>query len=239
MKTLIIIPAYNEQNSLLETIKELEEAIKNKEKNAKIDYVIINDCSKDKTLDICKENNLNVIDLPVNLGIGGAVQTGYKYAAENNYDIAIQMDADGQHKPEYIYNLIKTVNDGNDMVIASRFIEKNGFQSTFLRRLGINLYSKLIKLFSGITIKDTTSGYRAVNKRIIRYFAENYPVDYPEPETNAILAKAKCKIKEIPVIMEERTGGKSSITAFKSIYYAGKVALAVIISSIMKGDIDG
>ncbi len=239
MKTLIIIPAYNEQNSLLETIKELEEVIKNKEKNAKIDYVIINDCSKDKTLDICKENNLNVIDLPVNLGIGGAVQTGYKYAAENNYDIAIQMDADGQHKPEYIYNLIKTVNDGNDMVIASRFIEKNGFQSTFLRRLGINLYSKLIKLFSGITIKDTTSGYRAVNKRIIRYFAENYPVDYPEPETNAILAKAKCKIKEIPVIMEERTGGKSSITAFKSIYYAGKVALAVIISSIMKGDIDG
>ena len=239
MKTLIIIPAYNEQNSLLETIKELEEVIKNKNKNAKIDYVIINDCSKDKTLDICKENNLNVIDLPVNLGIGGAVQTGYKYAAENNYDIAIQMDADGQHKPEYIYNLIKTVNDGNDMVIASRFIEKNGFQSTFLRRLGINLYSKLIKLFSGITIKDTTSGYRAVNKRIIRYFAENYPVDYPEPETNAILAKAKCKIKEIPVIMEERTGGKSSITAFKSIYYAGKVALAVIISSIMKGDIDG
>ena len=239
MKTLIIIPAYNEQNSLLETIKGLEKVIKSKENNTKIDYIVINDCSKDKTLYICKENNLNVINLPVNLGIGGAVQTGYKYAAENDYDIAIQMDADGQHKPEYIYNLIKEVNDGNDMVIASRFIEKNGFQSTFLRRLGINLYSKLIKLFSGITIKDTTSGYRAVNKKIIRYFAENYPVDYPEPETNAILAKAKCKIKEIPVIMEERTGGKSSITAFKSIYYAGKVALAVIISSIMKGDIDG
>lgn len=239
MKVLIIIPAYNEQNSLLEIVKELEETIKGSIDNIKIDYVIINDCSKDKTFEICKENNLNVINLPVNLGIGGAVQTGYKYAYANNYDIAIQMDADGQHKPEYIYDLIKAIDDGNDMVIASRFIEKNGFQSTFLRRIGINLYSKLIKLFSGVTIKDTTSGYRAVNRNIIKYFAKSYPVDYPEPETNAILAKAKCKIKEIPVIMEERTNGKSSITAFKSIYYAGKVALAVIISSIIKGDTNG
>ena len=239
MKVLIIIPAYNEQNSLLETVKGLKETIKKDKDSTKIDYVIINDCSNDKTLDICRENNLNIINLPVNLGIGGAVQTGYKYALENDYDIAIQMDADGQHKPEYIYDLIKAIVDGNDMVIASRFIEKNGFQSTFLRRLGINLYSKLIKLFSGVTIKDTTSGYRAVNKRIIKYFAKSYPVDYPEPETNAILAKAKCKISEIPVIMEERKNGKSSITALKSIYYAGKVALAIIISSIIKGDIDG
>ena len=193
MKVLIIIPAYNEQNSLLETVKGLKETIKKDKDSTKIDYVIINDCSNDKTLDICRENNLNIINLPVNLGIGGAVQTGYKYALENDYDIAIQMDADGQHKPEYIYDLIKAIADGNDMVIASRFIEKNGFQSTFLRRLGINLYSKLIKLFSGVTIKDTTSGYRAVNKRIIKYFAKSYPVDYPEPETNAILAKANVK----------------------------------------------
>lgn len=238
MKVLIIIPAYNEQNSILKTVEELKDTIKKGKDKIKIDYVIINDCSKDKTLEICKENNLNIIDLSVNLGIGGAVQTGYKYAYENNYDIAIQMDADGQHKPEYIFDLIKGIEEDYEMVIASRFIEKNGFQSTFVRRLGINLYSGLIKMFSGITIKDTTSGYRAVNKRIIKYFAKNYPVDYPEPETNAILAKSKCKIKEIPVEMEERKGGKSSITACKSIYYAGKVALAILISSIKKGEID-
>ena len=239
MKVLVIIPAYNEQNSILKTVNELKDTIKKEEDNTKIDYVVINDCSNDRTLDICKENKLNVIDLPVNLGIGGAVQTGYKYAYEKNYDVAIQMDADGQHKPQYIQDLIKSIEEGYEMVIASRFIEKNGFQSTFLRRLGINLYSKLIKLFSGITIKDTTSGYRAVNKRIIKYFAKSYPVDYPEPETNAILAKAKCKIKEIPVEMEERKDGKSSITALKSIYYAGKVALAILIASIIKGEKDG
>lgn len=233
MKVLIIIPAYNEEKSIEKTIGKL------KDENIEVDYVIINDCSKDSTLSICKNNNLNVIDLPVNLGIGGAVQTGYKYAYQNDYDIAIQMDADGQHNPKYVKELVQAIEEGNDMVIASRFIDKKGFQSTFLRRMGINLYSTLIKLFSGVTIKDTTSGYRAVNKRIIKYFAKNYPVDYPEPETNAILAKTKCKIKEIPVEMEERTGGKSSITAIKSVYYAGKVALAVIISSFKKGDIDG
>ena len=228
MKVLIIIPAYNEQNSLLETVKGLEETIKKNEDNTKIDYVIINDCSKDKTLDICKENNLNVISLPVNLGIGGAVQTGYKYAFENNYDIAIQMDADGQHKPEYIYDLIKAIAEGNDMVIASRFIEKNGFQSTFLRRLGINLYSKLIKLFSGVTIKDTTSGYRAVNKNLIDIYANDYAQDYPEPEALATAILFHQRIKEVPVIMNERIGGQSSIHSFKSIYYMLKVSLAII-----------
>ena len=233
MKTLIIIPAYNEEKSILKTINNMKEISKN------IDYIIVNDCSKDHTLDICKENGLNVINLPINLGIGGAVQTGYQYAYQKGYDIAIQMDADGQHNPKYIKELVQAIEEGNDMVIASRFLDKKGFQSTFLRRMGINLYSKLIKIFSGITIKDTTSGYRAVNKKIIKYFAKNYPVDYPEPETNAILAKAKCNIKEIPVEMEERMGGKSSITALKSVYYAGKVALAVIISSLVKGEIDG
>lgn len=235
MKSLIIIPAYNEESSILSTIEKLKKA----KSELDFDYVIINDCSKDNTLNICKENNFNYINLPVNLGIGGAVQTGYIYAYENDYDIAIQMDADGQHNPKYIPELVQAIKEGNDMVIASRFIDKKGFQSTLLRRMGIELYSKLIKLLSGVTIKDTTSGYRAVNKRIIRYFAKNYPVDYPEPETNAILAKAKCKIKEIPVEMDQRTGGKSSITALRSIYYAGKVALAVIISSLIKGDIDG
>lgn len=235
MKILIIIPAYNEEKTILSTIN----ALKIEKEKIDFDYIIINDCSKDNTLSLCKKYNLNVIDLSINLGVGGAVQTGYIYAYNKGYDVAIQVDADGQHNPKYISDLVKAINEGNDIAIASRFIDNKGFQSTFARRMGIKLYSSLIKIFSGITIKDTTSGYRAVNKKVIKYFSKNYPVDFPEPETNAILAKTKCKIKEIPVLMEERTSGKSSIMGLKSIYYAGKVALAVIISSITKGEIDG
>ena len=151
MKTLVIIPAYNEEKSIVRTVKELKKEAKN------IDYVIIDDCSKDNTLNICKQNNFNVIHLEINLGIGGAVQTGYKYAEKNDYDIAIQMDADGQHNPKYIPMLIEKIEEGNDLVIGSRFIEKEGFQSTFIRRMGIKTYSKIIKIFTKKTIFDTTS----------------------------------------------------------------------------------
>lgn len=192
MKTLVIIPAYNEEEAIVETINNLKKCC-----DGMVDYVIINDCSKDNTLKKCNENNFNVINLPINLGIGGAVQTGYKYAYRFGYDIAIQMDADGQHDPKYISEIIEKIKAGNDMVIGSRFIEKNGFQSTFVRRIGINLYSKIIKLFTGKVIKDTTSGYRAVNKKIIKIFANNYPVDYPEPETDAFIAKNKFEIFEL------------------------------------------
>ncbi len=151
MKTLVIIPAYNEEKAIVETVKQLKEKAKD------VDYVIIDDCSKDNTLKVCIENNFNVIHLPINLGIGGAVQTGYKYAKENNYDIAIQMDADGQHDAKYIPELIAQVEAGNNLVIGSRFLEKQGFQSTFIRRIGISLYSAIIKIFTKKIVKDTTS----------------------------------------------------------------------------------
>lgn len=228
MKVVVIIPAYNEEGAIVETITNLK-------KNAKdVDYVIIDDCSKDKTLQICKENNFNVIHLPINLGIGGAVQTGYKYAYENNYDVAIQMDADGQHDAKYIPELVAKVEEGNDLVIGSRFIEKQGFQSTLIRRLGINLYSTIIKIFTKKVIKDTTSGYRAASKKVIKIFANSYPVDYPEPETNAFIAKNNFKIIEIPMEMKQRDTGTSSITPIKSIYYAVKVGLAVMLACIFK-----
>lgn len=229
MKTLVIIPAYNEEEAIVETINNLKKCC-----DGMVDYVIINDCSKDNTLKKCNENNFNVINLPINLGIGGAVQTGYKYAYRFGYDIAIQMDADGQHDPKYISEIIEKIKAGNDMVIGSRFIEKNGFQSTFVRRIGINLYSKIIKLFTGKVIKDTTSGYRAVNKKIIKIFANNYPVDYPEPETDAFIAKNKFEIFELPMQMKERDTGSSSITPIKSIYYEIKVGLAVTLACIFK-----
>ena len=228
MKALVIIPAYNEEGAIVETINNLK-----KECND-VDYVIINDCSKDNTLEICKEHEFNVISLPVNLGIGGAVQTGYKYAYENGYDIAIQMDADGQHDPKYLPQLIAKIEEGYDFAIGSRFLEKEGFQSTFVRRMGINLYSWIIKVFTKKEIKDTTSGYRAAGKRIIKMFAENYPVDYPEPETNAYIAKNDFKIVEIPMKMKERDSGASSITPIKSIYYAVKVGLAVLLACIVR-----
>lgn len=226
MKVLVIIPAYNEKDAIVNTVKNLEKNSKN------IDYVIINDCSKDNTLQICKENNFNVLNLPVNLGIGGAVQTGYKYAMKNGYDVAIQMDADGQHDPKYINDLVAKIEEGNDMAIGSRFIEKQGFQSTFTRRMGIKLFSFIIKVFTKQVITDTTSGYRAVNRKVIEMFANDYPVDYPEPETNALLAKKKLKIVEVPMEMKQRDTGASSITPIKSIYYAIKVGLAVLLACI-------
>ena len=212
MKALVIIPAYNEEGAIVETINNLKKSCEN------VDYVIINDCSKDRTLEICRKNKFNVINLQVNLGIGGAVQTGYKYAYENGYDVAIQMDADGQHNPKYIPQLITKIEEGNDFVIGSRFLEKEGFQSTFIRRMGINLYSWIIKVFTKKEIKDTTSGYRAAGKKIIKMFAQNYPVDYPEPETNAFIAKNNFKIIEIPMEMKER----DSRSIF---YYSNKINL--------------
>ena len=146
------------------------------------------------------------------------MQTGYKYAYENGYDVAIQMDADGQHNPKYIPQLITKIEEGNDFVIGSRFLEKEGFQSTFIRRMGINLYSWIIKVFTKKEIKDTTSGYRAAGKKIIKMFAQNYPVDYPEPETNAFIAKNNFKIIEIPMEMKER----DSRSIF---YYSNKINL--------------
>ena len=168
-----------------------------------------------------------------NLGIGGAVQTGYMYAFQNNYDIAIQFDGDGQHDAKYISDLIDAISKGNDMVIGSRFIEKTeGFKSSFMRRQGIQVLSTLIKICTGKKITDPTSGFRAANRKVIEYFMREYPVDYPEPDTIVKLLKKGYKVKEIPVLMKERKNGKSSITPLKSIYYMIKVCLSIIMASL-------
>lgn len=228
MKTLVIIPAYNEEGSIKNTIKEIT-----KLKNKNIDYIVINDGSSDNTLEVLQENNFNYLDLPSNLGIGGSVQTGYKYAYLNDYDIAIQFDGDGQHNASYIESLIKELNEGNDMVIGSRFVEDlSKFKSTKIRRMGIKVITFFIKLCTGNIISDPTSGFRAVNKEVIKEFVNDYPIDYPEPDTIVRLIKKGYKIKEIPVEMNERESGKSSITFYKSIYYMVKVVLSIIIASL-------
>lgn len=227
MKKLIIIPAYNESESIKSTVEE----IKSKAKG--FDYVIINDCSTDNTRQICEEQGYNIINLPINLGIGGAVQTGYRYGYNNGYDLAVQVDGDGQHDPEFLIEMSKCfINKDIDMVIGSRFIKKEGFQSSSIRRIGIKYFTVLIKIFTGKIITDPTSGLRMVNKDVMKIFAYDYPKDYPEPESVVAVLRKNKKIKEIPVVMRERSGGVSSISLKKSVYYMIKVTLAILIERI-------
>ncbi len=229
MKRLIIIPAYNEAENIVKTV----EAIKEKAKG--FDYIIINDCSTDRTKNICEENGYNVINLPINLGIGGAVQTGYKYAYNHDYDIAVQVDGDGQHDPLFLDVMAQYLEEHSaDMVIGSRFIEKKGFQSSRARRIGIVFFTKLIKIMTGATITDPTSGLRMVGRNVIELFSNDYPRDYPEPESVVAILRRHMKVIEIPVVMKEREGGVSSISLKKSVYYMIKVTLAILIERIRK-----
>lgn len=229
MKMLVIVPAYNEEGNILNTVLEIK-----KYKKVKLDYVVINDGSSDYTRKILIENSINYIDLSNNLGIGAAVQTGYKYAYDNNYDIAIQFDGDGQHDINYIDKIIsKIIRNGYDMVIGSRFVgNESEFKSTASRRFGINILSIIIKLFTGQTIKDVTSGYRAVNRKLIEKFSKNYSFEYPEPITNMQIIKENYKVCEISVKMNERKFGKSSINFHKSIYYMLSVGITMVILGI-------
>ena len=222
MKTLIIIPVYNEAQNIEKVISQLTNIAPT------VSYLIVNDCSSDNTVQICKKNGFHYVSLPINLGIGGGVQAGYQYALKNNYDIAIQMDGDGQHDARYIDNMIQPIMDGvADIVIGSRFITMEGFQSSRIRRFGINFLSFLIKVCSGTKVKDVTSGFRAVNKKFIEIYAAQYSQDYPEPEAIIAGALYGARIQEVPVIMHERKAGTSSINTWKSIYYMIKVSIAI------------
>lgn len=229
-RALLIIPAYNEQDSIQATIRTI--------KASSYDYIIINDGSTDNTSKILDENDCQHIDLCFNLGIGGAVQTGYKYALENNYDIAIQFDADGQHDISYIDKLIEPiVNHQANLTIGSCFIDKlsKNHRSSKIRRFGIHFLSNIIRIFSGKRIYDPTSGFRAADRQIIERFANNYPLEYPEPISNFELLKTtNLIIKEIPVKMNKRTAGKSSISSCKTLYAGINVLLSIIILSLKR-----
>lgn len=227
MKKLIIIPAYNEEGGIVKTITDIQEHAEG------FDYVIVNDCSRDNTLDICRQHGYPVINLPVNMGIGGGVQTGYLYAYRNGYDIAVQFDGDGQHNASYLDDMAeKLLQEHLDMVIGSRYIEKQGFQSSGMRRIGIKYFTVLIRLLTGKTITDPTSGMRMINRDIMRMFAEDYPKDYPEPESVVAILKRKKRVAEIPVQMNAREEGVSSISPAKSVYYMIKVTLAVLVAAL-------
>ena len=223
-KLLIIIPAHNEADNIKDVVGLILRDY------PQHDYLVVNDCSTDNTEKICEQNEYNYITLPINLGIGGAVQSGYKYARENGYDIAVQLDGDGQHDPQYIERLAEPIISRRaDMVIGSRFASKEGFQSSAARRFGIGIIRTVVRMCCGVRITDATSGFRAVNRRLLELFAEEYAQDYPEPEAIVTAVLNGYKVAEEPVIMKERGGGISSINSIRSLYYILKVPLALIV----------
>ena len=229
-KILLIIPAYNEEENILNTCNGIINY--NKKNKTNYEFIVINDGSRDNTKKILEDNNLPHINLINNLGIGGAVQTGYKYALENDYDIAIQYDGDGQHDVSYVKTIVEPIIKGQaSMVIGSRFIDKNKetFKSSLTRRIGISLISKVIKLKTGKKVLDTTSGFRAANKDIIKLFANRYPTEYPEPISTVEVLSKGYKIDEVQVEMKERVGGVSSITSWKTVYYMINVIISMLI----------
>ncbi len=224
MKVLVIIPCYNEQENIVRVVRRLKSA------NPDVDYVVINDCSTDNSVQVCKDNNLNYLSFPFNLGIGGTVQCGYQYALERGYDVAVQIDGDGQHNPEHLKYVIEPVSSGKaDMCIGSRFVKREGFQSSALRRLGINIISGVILILTGKRIKDVTSGFRACGKNLIEFYSREYAQDFPEPEAILSAVKNNFVVTEVPVVMEERFAGISSINALKSPYFMVKVILSLIV----------
>ncbi len=224
-KILVIIPCYNEQENILRTVAELRAVY------PQADCLVVNDCSTDGSAALLAANGIPFLDLPVNLGIGGAVQTGYRYACAHGYDITVQLDGDGQHDPAYLPAVIGPVAEGwLDVCIGSRFVEKQGFQTSFMRRVGIRFLSFLIRLLCGQRVLDVTSGFRAADAAATAYFADHYAIDYPEPEAALAASLAGFRVGEAPVQMRERQGGVSSINAARSVYYMVKVSLSLIIA---------
>ena len=225
MKKLVIIPAYNEEQCIEKTVRDLQQNAPD------YDYIVINDCSSDNTAKLCRSQGYPLLDLPDNLGIGGAVQTGYRYARAAGYDIAVQFDGDGQHNASYLKDMEqKLLATRCDMVIGSRFITHHGFQSTALRQFGIRFFTGLIRFLTGKEITDPTSGMRMVNRQLIEEFARKYPGDYPEPESVTAVLHKGYKVEEVPVQMNERYGGTSSISPKRAVYYMVKVTLAVLLA---------
>ncbi len=226
MRILAIIPAFNEEESIEQVINDLQQYQPN------IHILVINDGSSDNTSSIVRELNVKIVDLPYNLGIGGALHTGYLYAYEQGYDIVLQFDGDGQHIAAEIDKILSPIINGKaDIVIGSRYITRQGFQSTITRRIGILLLSNYTKIYTGASIKDITSGFRAMNRVVISFLYSQYSYEYPEVEALVDFHKQGFKIKEVPTLMTSRQGGVSYLTRWKPIYYVVKVMMSLFITS--------
>ncbi len=230
---VVIIPALNEEKTVAAVVNSILCAV------PAVDIVVVSDGSTDRTVQEARAAGAFVISLSVNLGIGGAVQTGYRYAKERGYQYAIQIDADGQHDPADLPRLLEEARQGRgDMILGSRYVERTAYRSSRSRRMGMILLSTLVRLAVGYPIKDTTSGYRVVNRRIIELFSSYYPFDYPEVEVLVLLHRNRMTIHEVAVQMKERQAGVSSINVRKSVYYMVKVTLAVGLELLRKRAIE-
>jgi glycosyltransferase involved in cell wall biosynthesis len=224
LRSIAIVPARNEEVSLGAVLAEICVA------EPDLGIVVINDGSTDSTARVAEAAGVPVVNLPFNVGIGGTVQTGYQYAIEHGYDIAIQVDGDGQHDPREIGRVLEPILDGRaDLVVGTRFVSGGGYRGTRLRRVGIRIFASVVSLMVGQRVSDTTSGFRAVNRKALRLFAAQYPHDYPEVESIVLLSRHGLRMLEVPVQMRVRESGASSITALSAAYYMIKVLLALFI----------
>jgi glycosyltransferase involved in cell wall biosynthesis len=224
LRTLAIVPAYNEADSIGTVLEEIRAA------EPELDIVVINDASTDATARVASAAGVSVVNLPFNVGIGGTVQTGYQYALEHGFECAIQVDGDGQHDPREIPRLLEPLLEGRaDLVVGTRFAAGGGYRGTRLRRVGIHLFAAIVSLLVRARVTDTTSGFRAVNRKAIALFASDYPHDYPEVEATVLAVRHGLRMIEVPVQMRVRETGSSSITALRSVYYMIKVLLALFI----------
>ena len=232
-RVLLIIPAYNEEKNILHTVQQVQLGRELLRERFQLDYIVINDGSRDRTAQVCREHGIPCLNLIQNLGIGGAVQCGYQLAEKRGYDIAVQFDGDGQHDIASLPELVAPIMAREaDFVVGSRFIGAGeNFHSTAARRLGISFLSRVIRVLTGAVILDVTSGYRAAGKRVIRRFAANYPSDYPEPETLVTLLVNRFRIMEVPAHMFERREGVSSIGRLSAVYYMVKETLAILFAA--------
>lgn len=221
---LVLIPAYNEQSNISFTVRDVRTVLKG------ADVLVIDDGSSDRTAEEARKAGAAVVSLPVNLGVGGAVQTGFLYALRNGYRSVVRLDADGQHRAKDIGAVLQQLDEGVDLVVGSRFIRKDGFQGMKLRRFGIRLIAALCHVLNGgLHINDPTSGFRGYSRKALLLFQKRYPTDYPEPEELIMAVNARCSIREVAVIMKPRRSGRSSIGGWVSLYYFLKVILATFI----------
>ena len=227
MRVLAIVPAFNEERSLPAVVAGLRRSA------TSVDVCVVDDGSTDGTAEVARSLGVTVLSIPVNLGIGGAVQAGYQWARDHGYDVAVQVDGDGQHDTSFLPALVEAVVSGHaGLVVGSRFVgppASGAFRSTWTRRAGIRYLSWMLRLRCGARVTDPTSGFRAAGRPAIELFARSYPPDYPEPESIAVAARAGLTVAEVPVRMSARLHGESSISAWRSLYYLVKVSLALVV----------
>jgi glycosyltransferase involved in cell wall biosynthesis len=229
-RVVAVVPAWNEAGAIGGVVDEIHAF------DPRIDVVVVDDASTDDTADVARAHGAKVLGLPFNVGIGGAVQTGFRYARDEGYEVAVRLDGDGQHAAEELGKLLAPIRAGDaELVIGSRFVDPAGtYRPPFARRMGIRVFARLVSLLGGQKVTDTTSGFSALDRTAIELFATEYPHDYPEVESTLVALRSGLRLAQVQVDMRERQAGTSSITLVRSLYYIVKVMLALLVASLRR-----